>query len=171
MSFLSSFKLTFNMNYIREGADMWLLHLSTKKQAVTLLNSKITWRARSSNKCQKEWIHIKYSEVFSYLLKAHATDDVIVEPDAEIMTLTNPLNKTSIKCAWSVRETFLICDQVYNEYLLMHNLIEWFHDHIHHSMRPLQASCEYATVPTQERFVTSLTSVKNTYRASKTVCP
>lgn len=64
-----------------------------KKQAGVVLSSRILLRARSSRNGQKEGALTTYWEVVHYLLKIYATDDVIAEPDAKIVRLTQPLKR------------------------------------------------------------------------------
>lgn len=94
ISFLSAFKAPLDTNRINEGAAMWLLQLFMKKQAEATLSSRIALRSKSSRKCQIEGTLKTYYEVVYYLLETRDTDNVIFKPNAEIMRVPQPLNKT-----------------------------------------------------------------------------
>lgn len=135
-----------------------------KKQTITTLSSKIALRSRSQRNRQNEEPLTPYCEVVNYLLEAYVTDDVIAKTDAEIMGLSQQLNKTLIEYAKLLWAKALRCNPVYDKYVLKGDLIEGLQHSIHQSLHLLQSSSKHATVQDLTRHVASLYNLENGYK-------
>lgn len=111
MAFLSSLKLAFDTNGIQKGADMWILHFM-KKQAVTILDSRIALRFKSSCKRQRERTLTLYCKMVNNSLETYATDDIISETDHKIMRFTQPWHRAPIANAELLWARTIRCDRV-----------------------------------------------------------
>lgn len=94
-----SFKLDFDKIRTHERIAMSLIHLFQKKRATVALrlNSRIALRSKTSFMLQNGEILVAPAEFVNYLSKVWATDDLIPEPDAEIMMFTQSPKTTPIE--------------------------------------------------------------------------
>lgn len=83
----------------------------------------IALRARSSRKLLKERTFTANFEVVHYFMEIYATDDVIAEPDADVMRFNSRHNRTHIQHPELFWATALLCDRMYVENVLKRNLL------------------------------------------------
>lgn len=121
------------MNGIHEGAAMWVLFFFMMKPVAAALNAIVSLPSKSCRR-QKEGNLTSYCEVVNNLLETYATDDVIVETEAEIMRYQQPWNKTPIEYAELLCSKALGCDRIYDKYVIKGVVSEFLHESIRHSM-------------------------------------
>lgn len=91
LGFLFAFQMACETNRIHILAEMWLFHLFMKKPGRAPLNSRIC--LTSSSPARQEEKLTPYCKLANYLLATYAADDVIVEPNIDIMNFKKPADQ------------------------------------------------------------------------------
>lgn len=91
---LPNFTISFNSNKIYEQAAIWLLPHLMKKPAKTALSYQMT--ATENREAYKAEAMTTYREVINHLLYFYATDDIIVEDEADVINCQQPENVSTI---------------------------------------------------------------------------
>lgn len=96
---------------------MWIRVFLMTKKSVALLNSRIAFHAKSCT--HHEYVTLTYyDDVVNQLLETHVMDELITKTNVEILKLTQPHNKTSVKYAKPLWRKYPYWNWLYDEYLL-----------------------------------------------------
>ena len=112
IDFLQRFKIACDQNGFSEGAAMWLFQFYLKGQAATLLHSRMQGNTMAVEEDQTEMLRT-YPEVVNYLLETYATDEVIQEAYAEVLSYRQRPSQPELEFAKSLFALASRCGNVF----------------------------------------------------------
>lgn len=122
LGFPFNFKLVCVTNSICHGAAIWLLYLSTKKSASSVLNTWMVSRHRDLTRMSSVGITTTlktYPQFVHFLLQTYATNGNITDTEDAINMFNQPLNETPSRYAKKLVAKALQCIDVYEKHDLM----------------------------------------------------
>lgn len=94
-----------------------MFHIFLEGPAPKALRTRLLLRSTCCER-KKEGTLTAYCEAVNYLLETYATDDMIVETDANMMLFTNPFNKSGTEYVKALCNKAIISKRVRDEYEL-----------------------------------------------------
>lgn len=122
LSFFQNLKTFRNSNGIHEGAVMWAFQYSMKDPAKAALSLRVC--ATMEDDLQQEGKLTTYSPVVNCLLATYATDDEIIEIEANITNLKQPEEMSAVRSLDALLEKALRYGRVYEESRLIRVFIK-----------------------------------------------
>ena len=114
LGFLARFKRVCDHNGVSQGAAVWCFQFYLTGQAHALLQSRLIGNTMAVDSEQRDMLE-SYEEVFNFLLRTYATDEIIAEAYTKVVSFRQSSNMTEESYSNQLWDRALRCGTVFSD--------------------------------------------------------